>query len=336
MDFNAPAAGIGRTAEMQVTAEGLSLGVSGFGNSPAGHMQAGRVYGFDTDVPSIRFPLISSCLAAALDAGVPCSLIVRSRPENYLEHLNTPAKFDIDEVLSRRLLNVFVMQNDFQRKLFQTGPDRMLAELGRFGVQSGSFVVFEHASELLNMFDQYQASSQLDAISDWCARYCITALLVFSGTPTRNALSPKALLDGMAGMARMEQGYDGLLIGFPYWRSNGQLVSGLQNRLQLNVNGEYVAMPLLPGKPDWGRPAAPAARPDDVSPAVAPGTQAGATDVAGYSSTAETAAGLFTLPPSRRDFEGRQAHSTEFTARVRRLNVKAQRSVAHDFLKEIN
>ena len=232
----------------------LSLGVSGLHDTVAGQMQVGRVYGLDTDVPSIRFPLIASCLASAMGEGVPCTLIVRSKPEHYLESLNTPPKFDMGEVLSRRQLNVFSMQDDFQKKLFQVGPNRMLGELTRYGVESGSLVVFEHASELLNMFDLQYASAQLDAISDWCANQGITALLVFSGTQVRNALPPKALLDGMAGMARMEQGLDGLLISFPYWRSNGQLVSGLLTRLQMSAQGEYIASPLMLASPDWVRP----------------------------------------------------------------------------------
>ena len=64
--------GMTRVAGTAISAAGLSLGVSGLGNTVAGQMQAGRVYGLDTDVPSIRFPLLGSCLATALGAGVPC------------------------------------------------------------------------------------------------------------------------------------------------------------------------------------------------------------------------------------------------------------------------
>ena len=313
----------------------LSLGVSGLHDTAAGQMQVGRVYALDTDVPSIRFPLVSSCLASAMAEGVPCTLIVRSKPEHYLESLNTPPKFDMGEVLARRQLNVFSMQDDFQKKLFQVGPNRMLGELTRYGIESGSLVVFEHASEILNMFDQQYASAQLDAISDWCANQGITALLVFSGVQVRNALPPKALLDGMAGMARMEQGLDGLLVSFPYWRSNGQLVSGLLTRVQMSPQGEYVASPLMLASPDWVRPVPAeewsASRENEaLMRGTTPGYPPEQTHAVGDPGTR-----LFPASSPSRDFEGRHVSQvTEFSARVRRLNTKAKRSVPNDFAEE--
>ena len=324
----------GRMTVLSVAPSHLGLGVSGLSHLAAGHMQSGRVYALDAEVPSIRFPLISSCLANALNAGMPCSLVLRAKPEHYLEHLDESGKFDIGDALSRRLLNVFVMQEDFSKKLFQVGPKRMLAELSRFGAHSGSFVLFEHAGELLNMYDQTSAADQLDAISDWCASQGVTALLAFSGTQLRNAIPPQALLDGMAGMARLYQDIEGLTISFPYWRANGLLTSGLSTRLQLSPQGDYMAVPIsrpvesaVPAQPVWesvpativhavDEPAAPAS---PVQPRVAP----------------QAAAGMSVQSMPVRDYEGRHRQPlSEFSARVHRLNLKAQRTEGDEFADE--
>ena len=219
----------------------IPFGIYGLSHTPADAMGSGAVYALDADISALRLPVVSSCIAEALAAGVPCTLVIRSKPNSYLHQLNTPVKFDVAGEIARRHLNVLVMQDEFQKKMFQAGPQRMLDELTHFGVPDRSLVVFEHAGELLNLYDAKLAQSQIEAITAWCERHHSVALLVFSSVHGRDIVPPEALLDGMAGLARLEQAETGLRVRFPYWQSGGALITGLTAQLNLDAEGRFIA-----------------------------------------------------------------------------------------------
>ncbi len=217
----------------------MTLGVNRLEHSVAGQMQPGHLYSLVTELPSIRYPLLNNTIAAAIRAGVPCTIIEAARPEHYLEQLCTPPKFDVNDALDRRMLNVYSMQSEFQKKMFQVGVDLMLEELDRFGVEYGSLVLFDHASSLLNLYDLNLATQQLDAIGAWGERNGLTVIMVFSQLHGSNWVTPRALLDSMSGMATLAESSEGLTIGFPYWQFNGGVASGVSFRIELNTEGEY-------------------------------------------------------------------------------------------------
>ncbi|MEF2155450.1 BcsE family c-di-GMP-binding protein [Luteimonas sp. FXH3W] len=217
----------------------LTLGVSRLEHSVAGQMQPGHLYSLVTELPSIRYPLLNNTIAEAIRAGVPCTIIEAARPEHYLERLCTPPKFDLNDALDRRMLNVYCMQSEFQKKMFQVGVGPMLEELDRFGVEYGSLVLFDHASSLLNLYDLNLATQQLDAIGEWGERNGLTVIMVFSQLHGSKWVTPRALLDSMSGMATLSESSDGLAIGFPYWQFNGGVASGVSFRIELNAEGDY-------------------------------------------------------------------------------------------------
>lgn len=218
----------------------LDLGIGNISPCGAGWLELGRVYALNTSCPTIRFPLLGSLIGNAIDSGVPCSLVLRSRAAEYLEQLNTPPKIDLAQAFSHRALNVYLMQDDFQKKLFQSGPRRMLEEISKFGVAEDSLVVFEHATDLLNLHDMALARSQLDAIADWSRERRVATLIVFANTQEQRVISPRALLDSMSGLAEFDDDREGLALSFPYWRSGGQVATGERFLLRLNSDGRYV------------------------------------------------------------------------------------------------
>lgn len=278
----------------------LDLGIGNLSPCGAGRMEFGRVYALSTSCPTIRFPLLGSLVGNAIDAGVPCSLILRSRAAEYLEQLNTPAKIDLPRAFAHRALSVYLMQDDFQKKLFQSGARRMLDEISKFGVPEESLVVFEHATDLLNLHDMSLARSQLDAIADWSREEKVTSLIVFANTQDQRVISPRALLDSMSGMAEFEDDREGLVLSFPYWRSCEQVATGERYLLQLNQAGRYVpaGSEVLPAASN----AEPAIRPSieafagSSKPYITVGEPASSTPIATTDSSDST--GL-------RDFEGR-------------------------------
>lgn len=217
----------------------LDLGLGNISPCGAGRMEFGHVYALNTSCPTIRFPLLGSLVAKAVECGVPCSLVLKSRVEEYLEQLNTPPKIDLPQAFAHRSLNVYLMQDDFQKKLFQSGARRMLDEMLKFGVSEDSLVVFEHATDLLNLHDMSLARSQLDAIADWSREHKVATLIVFANTEDRGVISPRALLDSMSGLAEFEEDREGLALNFPYWRSCGQVAISERFLLQLKPDGCY-------------------------------------------------------------------------------------------------
>ena len=279
----------------------LDLGMRNVSPAGAGRLEFGRVYALDTSCPTIRFPLLGSLIGDAIDSGVPCSLILRSRAAEYIEQLNSPPKIDLSRAFAHRALNVYVMQDDFQKKLFQAGPRRMLREMTKFGVAEDSLVVFEHATDLLNLHDVSLARSQLDAIADWSREQRVATLIVFANTQDQRVLSPRALLDSMSGLVEFEDDRDGLALSFPYWRSCEQVATGERFVVQLNPDGRYA--PAVNAAPPATREAQSAIQQLLDSIATTSKTHVAAEKVE-YNAPPITLTGA-PLVPGLRDFEGR-------------------------------
>ncbi len=266
----------------------LSLGIQFTMDDIAGSMQRGRIYGLEARVPSIRFPLVATAIQSALDTGIPCTIVLRSKPEAYLAQINTPQRMDLDATLASAALGVLVMRDDFGKRMFQMGAARFARELTGFGVPPGSLVIFEHASEMLNLRDKGLATQQIDAIGAWCLERDCTGLLVFSGSPERNTVPVTDLLDTLAGLAALDISRGQLSIDFPYWQCQGQISSCHHLALQLDSSGSYGvahagaahAGPLRVSEPRasaLGALAPLASEPRFTAAGTAPGTPASAT-----------------------------------------------------------
>lgn len=226
--------------DQTATSGGLfTLGIGASGDGVTGLMQPGHMYGLESRIPSLRFPLLAAALGSAFASGRSCTLVVKSRPEAYLAQLNTPRKRGLETALATGTLNVLVMREDFSKRMFQHGAQRLTRELDGFGVVPGSLVVFEHAGDLLNLRDGALATRQLETLGAWCLERGCTSLLVFSGNPERNTVPVTDLLDAMSGLARLEAGRGALSVDVPYWRCNGRLSSCQHVALRLDDDGHY-------------------------------------------------------------------------------------------------
>jgi hypothetical protein len=206
----------------------FSLGIETSIDDVAGLMQPGHMYGMEARIPSLRFPLIAAALESAFASDRPCTMVVKARPEAYLAQLNTPRKQGLETALATGALNVLVMREDFSKRMFQHGAQRLTRELDGFGVTPGSLLVFEHAGEL-------------ETLGAWCQERECTLLLVFSGNPERNTVPVTDLLDAMSGLACLEAVRGTLSVDVPYWRCNGRLGSCHHVALRLDRDGYYRA-----------------------------------------------------------------------------------------------
>ena len=62
-------------------------------------MSSGGLYALLTQKPPSRFPILASTLGGALRSGVPCTVILPSQPEAFIERINAFGEFDALEAI---------------------------------------------------------------------------------------------------------------------------------------------------------------------------------------------------------------------------------------------
>lgn len=198
----------------------FDLGVRGL-PAFAGCMNSGGVYVLATETPPARMPLLAGALASASASGEIATLIIASKPEQFLKKLAENGLPDVMERIETGRLCVFLQQADFNKKMFRHGAAVLVAELRHFGLPDGGLVVFDHADELLSLHDLSLALEQIEALHRWAEETHSTLLLSFTvlSTSPHSLNTLMALADHLAGIARLDAGAAGLELIFDYWQS---------------------------------------------------------------------------------------------------------------------
>ncbi len=216
----------------------IELGISGLPEFSS-DMVSGGLYALNVRTSSARFPLLASALGCAIEAGLHCTIITASAPEDVLGRLETPAGFSMTELLSDGRLVVFSMQDEFTKKIFRYGADRLIQELEDFEVPAGSFVLFEQADDLLSLHDVGLASQQVKVLAKWFKQRQMTGLLAFSRSNEQKLETLNTLMDDLTGIARLGGDRDGLELTFQYWRSTPGVIAAENFRLYTDPAGRY-------------------------------------------------------------------------------------------------
>jgi hypothetical protein len=216
----------------------IELGISGMPEFSS-DMICGGLYALNVRTSSARFPLLSSSLQSAINAGLPCTIVTASAPEELLHRLSIAGGFSSAELLADGRLNVFSMQDEFPKKIFRYGADRLVQELEDFEVPEGSYLLFEQADDLLSLHDVSLASQQIKILAQWFKRRNITGLMAFSRSNEQKLETLNTLLDYLTGLARLGGDRDGLEITFLYWRSTPGVIAARNFRLYTTDKGQY-------------------------------------------------------------------------------------------------
>ena len=218
----------------------IEIGIQGLPELSA-NMIAGGLYALKAETPSARYPLLAGSLASALRSGLTCTVIVPSKPEVFIQRIETFGGLDAHQLMSDGRLHVFVTQAEFAKKMFRFGADRFAQELAQFEIPENSYLIFDQADELLSLHDVTLALDQVEALRKWFSQWKLTGLLVFSRTTEEHSETINALMDSLTGIARIGGGKDGLEITFEFWQSPDGTLAAQNYNLKTLDSGLYEA-----------------------------------------------------------------------------------------------
>ncbi len=217
---------------------GIDLGVEGL-DSDKTKMGSGGLYAIQVTTPSTRFALLSSCIKSAVTAGIECTLITSSSPEEVIKRLSQSENFSALELIKQKRIKVFAMQDEFSKKIFRFGADRFVQEIEDFEIPANSFIVFEQADEVLSLHDLWLASQQIKVLGQWFKRRQMTGLMAFTRSNAQQTAALNALMDNLAGLARLGGDRDGLELTFLYWQSTQGVMAARNFNLRSTEQGHY-------------------------------------------------------------------------------------------------
>jgi Cellulose biosynthesis GIL len=216
----------------------IGLGISGMPEFSS-DMLSGGLYALNVRTSSARFPLLSGSLRNAIQLGLNCTIVTASAPEDLLQRLEIPGEFSSAELIADGRLSVFSMQDEFGKKVFRYGADRLTQELEDFEVPEGSYLVFEQADDLLSLHDAGLATQQIKILAKWFKRRRITGLMAFSRSNEQKLETLNSLMDHLTGIARLGGDRDGLEITFLYWRSTPGVLAARNFQIYTDKTGAY-------------------------------------------------------------------------------------------------
>jgi hypothetical protein len=216
----------------------IELGIFGMPEFSA-NMISGGLYALKVGTSSARFPLLSSSLQSAIRAGLPCTIVTASAPDELLQRLELYGDFSAKQVLADGRLAVYSMQEEFSKKMFRFGADRLTQELIDFKVPERSFLLFDQADDLLSLHDFNLASQQIKIIAKWFKQRQITGLLSFSRSSDQKLDTLNTLMDYLTGIARLGGDRDGLELTFQYWRASPGVIAARNFNLYQKDTGIY-------------------------------------------------------------------------------------------------
>lgn len=218
----------------------VQLSIRGLDNL-TNNLIVGGLYILIAETPSARFPVLAGSLGAALKDGLPCTVIVPSNPESFIQRIESFGHSITPGLTTSDRLQFFVMQDEFSKTMFRYGAEGFVKELDHFEVPPGSYLVFDQADELLSLHDLSLSLDQVDVIGKWLHERQITALLVFSRVTEAHANTLNALMDNLTGIARLGGNREGLELNFDYWQSPDGTVAAKNFRLITLESGLYEA-----------------------------------------------------------------------------------------------
>lgn len=211
-------------------------------------MVSGGLYVLLAEIPSARFPILAGSLASALETGTECNVIIPANPELFIQRINSFGELDAQESMAADQLHLFLMQEEFAKKMFRFGAESFTQELERFDIPNHSYLIFDQADELLSLHDISMALDQVEVLSKWFADRQITVLLVFTRATEAHANTINAMMDNLTGIARLGGDKSGLEITFDYWQSPEGAVAARRFPLQARSSGIYevTTLPVAP------------------------------------------------------------------------------------------
>lgn len=204
-------------------------------------MVSGGLYVLVAETASARFPLLASSLNCSLRDGRRCTAIVPGNPEQFIHRLESFDEIREQGALTSDSFQLFVMQEEFSKKMFRLGAEKFVQELEQFEIPNQSYLLVDQADDLISLHDISLALDQLDILSKWLALHQVTALLVFLRITDAQSGTLNALMDSLTGIARLGGDEEGLKLNFEYWQSPEGTVAAKSFQLRAMDSNLYEA-----------------------------------------------------------------------------------------------
>lgn len=202
-------------------------------------MMNGGLYALIAETPPARFPILTSSLGDALHEGLPCTVILPSQAEVFIDRVESFAQFDTAQALAAGTLKVFTLQENFAEKMFRFGAESFAKDLDHFEIPRNSYLIFDRADELFSLHDLSLAMEQVEILKHWFGERGVTALLVFSRLTSSDSDTLHAMMDQLAGIVRIGGDRDGLELTFDYWQSPEGTIAAKHHPLLTLDSGLY-------------------------------------------------------------------------------------------------
>ena len=232
-------------------APAVRIGIRGLPDH-ANSMLGGGLYVLIAKTTSARFPMLAGSLVSAFEDGLACTLIVPASLAQFIQRIESLAHINTAELVAANRLQLFMVQDNFLKKMFQFGAGRFVSELEDFAVPENSYLVFDQADELLSLHDVSLAYEQVNVLKAWFAKKGVTALLVFSRLTDAHNSTVNAIMDSLDGIVRLGGEREGLELTFDYWQSPTSVTAAKNYQLHTLGTGLYeactkapMAMPLM-------------------------------------------------------------------------------------------
>ena len=199
-------------------APAVRIGIRGLPDN-VNSMLGGGLYVLIAKTTSARFPMLASSIASAFEDGLECTLVVPANPAQFIQRIENLARINTSELVAANRLQLFMLQDNFLKKMFQFGASRFVSELEDFAIPENSYLVFDQADELLSLHDISLAYEQVSVLKEWFAKKGVTALLVFSRLTDAHNSTVNAIMDSLDGIVRLGGEREGLELTFDYWQS---------------------------------------------------------------------------------------------------------------------
>lgn len=220
--------------------QAVRLGIPGLPNL-TDSLIAGGLYVLIAETTSARFPILAASLASSLGDGIECRVILPQHPETFIQRIESFGNLNIAHAIQADLLRIFVMQDEFPKKMFRYGAEAFVQELDHFQIPEKSYLLFDQADDLLSLHDIVQALEQVEILRQWALAHQVTVFLIFSRTLESHTNTINALMDNLNGIARLGASRNGLELSFEYWQSLDGAIAARNFLLTTHTSGLYEA-----------------------------------------------------------------------------------------------
>jgi hypothetical protein len=207
----------------------------------------GEVYAIAADSQPLRLVSVAQALAASLETGAKCTLLVPGDPASFVAKAHL-AGIDLKWHEGSGDLALVRLRSDPALPLFRAGPSAVLDTIDRAVAADRLLVVLENAETVLFLSDPAHAAEAAQGLLDWARRRGVAVIVTFTPAtrPQREFLSLRAVAEDFAGFATLREYEGGALLDVQHWFG----AAGAQPRgslaLQMSPRGGVSMAPSMP------------------------------------------------------------------------------------------